>query len=246
MASNDGMADDRSDVRRPPAAEPRLIRSLRTRFSRWRRPQRVALEPHSPRHTELSSWPADAFFNCILADSPKAADRAFVESARDGSVATVVDGLHRATSVNTVVRVQPEGWPATALHLAAANANHEVVRILLAAGADPTLRMPTMRALTPLHVAKDAKACRLLLDAGAPPIALDPRQPDPSKYLRSRGCYDVRFAADTHRTGYMPVRAVCKDRPTTLLASHPLAGCRRHRALAHGAPASALSRAVAR
>ena len=135
------------------------------------------------------------FLAKLEADTPAAIDAAFVEACRMGHLPTVVEIIHRVTSVNVTVRVQPEGWPATALHMAAANARHDIVRALLTAGADPTARMPVLRALTPLHVACDETTCRLLLDAGAPPIALDPRQPDPSTYQRSRGNAKVRACA---------------------------------------------------
>lgn len=199
----------------------------------------MALEPQRFRHTLepaslrgnahsnfFAAWPGESFLASIAADKPADVDLAFVEAARAGHLPTLVDLLHRATSVNTVVRIQPEGWPAAALHIAAASGNHEIVRTLLAAGADVSIRMPMLRALTPLHVAKDAATCRILLDAGAPPIALDPRQPDPSTFLRSRGHSEAADAIVRWRAERLPLtfrRQLLGDRTLPPLPSAAVA-----------------------
>ena len=169
----------------------------------------VGLSPQPFLRTRLfeSSWPAESpQMGATMHESnrPSSVDVAFIEAARSGSLGTIVELLHRASSVNTVVRVKPEGWPVTALHVAAAAGHNEVVSALLTAGADPCAQMPMLRALTPLHVAKDATMCRLLLNAGAPPISLDPRQPDPSKYLRSAGKPDAADAVLRWRAEKLP------------------------------------------
>ena len=127
-----------------------------------------------------------------------------VHAAREGDLARVVEAVHLASSVDAAVRVQPEGRPATALHMAAHHGHTEIVELLLAAGADPCVRMATLKALTPLHVAKDATTCRMLLDAGAAPIAVDPRQPDPGTYLRSQRRTEVSRAIGRARAAACP------------------------------------------
>jgi hypothetical protein len=131
----------------------------------------------------------------------------FVEAVRSADLATVVELLHRASGVDAVVRLRPEGLPVTALHVAASEGRHAIMEVLLSARADASAKMPTLRALTPLHMCKSADTCRLLLDAGAPPIALDPRQPDPSTHLRIQGYADAADAVVRWRAQRLPFSA---------------------------------------
>ena len=138
-------------------------------------------------------------------------DVAFVKAAARGDVSTLRQLLPRVSSVDVRCRVSIGGRPSTALHLAAAAGSIEAADLLLEAGADPSARMEWLRALTPLHVAGTVPMARRLLAAGASPVALDPREPDPAWYQRTHGRRDV---ADT----IAAARPVPQPRPAS--ASH--------------------------
>ena len=111
----------------------------------------------------------------------------FVQAAKRGDAAAVTRLLPHVSSVDVLVRpiqgLRVKGRPATALHVAASAAAEEVVTLLIDARADVCKKMQWLRALTPLHMAATPSIARLLLDAGAQPIALDPREPEPAVRL---------------------------------------------------------------
>jgi len=116
------------------------------------------------------------------------------------------------------VRVRPvqgqraKGRPVTALHAASATGTSEVVQLLIAHGANPSARMEWLRALTPLHVASTPEIASRLLNAGAQPVALDPREPDPVWYHQQNKRHDVASTImEWRRTRFLP--ALSTSRP---------------------------------
>ena len=103
-------------------------------------------------------------------------ERAFFGAAERGDVVAVQTALDRGINVNTV-RSYTEGWTRgeplrvteTALELAAAEGQLEVVRLLLDHGADPNIRCTfNATALTSAAMRSgQAEIIRLLIDAGA-------------------------------------------------------------------------------
>lgn len=89
------------------------------------------------------------------------------EAAAIGDSNAVSGHLHRA---GAIAEVAPDGF--TALHLACFFDRPEVVRLLLAGGADPNAVAAGTIALRPLHsavAARSADIVTMLLDAGADP-----------------------------------------------------------------------------
>ena len=126
-------------------------------------------------------------------------DLAFVQAASRGDVNALRELLPNISSID--VRCRPgKGRPSTALHVAAASGALEAAKVLLEAGADPSPRMEWLRSLTPLHLAGTVAMARSLLQAGAQPLALDPREPDPVWYQRSQGRHEVADVIAAART----------------------------------------------
>lgn len=173
---------------------------------------------HTPR-AALSKLPSERHklgagptIRTVVSVSEESADVAFVQAAMHGDDEAIRKLIPQISSIDVLVRpvkgLRGKGRPATALHLAAAEGCDSVVSILLEARADVTSRMQWLRALTPLHVASTPSVARLLLDAGAQPIALDPREPDASWYHRMQHREDVASAITAWRVARVGT-AVC-------------------------------------
>lgn len=117
-------------------------------------------------------------------------------AAACGDVAAVAETLSGATTLDVHVRLpcaRSSTRATTALHAASSAGAVEVVRLLLHERADVMGRHGHFRGLTPLHDAANVEVAAALLDAGASPIPLDPREPDPIWYHEQRN--RVRTAA---------------------------------------------------
>ena len=143
-------------------------------------------------HHRLGAGPT---IHSTVSVSSSADDFDFVQAAARGDLEATYALLPSVSSVD--VRIRPvtghglRGRPASALHAAAAAGAVDVGNMLLRNGADPSARLEWLRALTPLHVASTVQMARCLLLAGAKPIAVDPREPDPVWYQRRQGRHDV-------------------------------------------------------
>ena len=142
-------------------------------------------------------------------------DIAFVQAARAGDVQEVRRLLDRVSSIDVLARpiqgTKVKGRPATALHMAASVGSEPIVKMLIEAGADVSYKMQWLRSLTPLHMAATPEVARLLLDAGAQPIALDPREPHPFWYHNVHGRRDVAAAIDEWRRAHLPPTQASMD-----------------------------------
>jgi len=142
-----------------------------------------------------------------VATSADEFDLAFVQAAARGETDSVAALIPRVSSIDVLVRplqgLRTKGRPASALHSAAAVGSEEVVSLLIQNGAEVSKRMHWLRALTPLHVAATPAVAHLLLSAGAQPIALDPREPDPTWYHRVQGREQVAKAIDEWRRAHL-------------------------------------------
>ena len=142
-----------------------------------------------------------------VATSADEFDLAFVQAAARGETDSVAALIPRVSSIDVLVRplqgLRTKGRPASALHSAAAVGSEEVVSLLIQNGAEVSKRMHWLRALTPLHVAATPAVAHLLLSAGAQPIALDPREPDPTWYHRVHGREQVAKAIDEWRRAHL-------------------------------------------
>ena len=152
--------------------------------------QAIARRYH--RHHRLGAGPT---ILSTVSVSSGASDVEFVQAALRGDLEALQSLLPYVSSVNA--RVRPKtgngliGRPATALHLASAAGALDVATLLLDNGADPSSRLEWLRALTPLHVATTVAMARCLIEAGAQPVAFDPREPDPEWYQRQYGRHEV-------------------------------------------------------
>ena len=163
----------------------------------WRTPPRAMTSPNTLRQLFSLANVTTPFRN-------ESVGVAFVSAAQQGDVHTIRQLLPLARSVNVAARTVNNPLAITALHAAAAAGAHEVVELLLAVGADPSVRVAQHRGLTPLHFARDGRTATLLLNAGAPPIALDPRQPCPARHLRARERHDAADAIVHWRAERLP------------------------------------------
>jgi ankyrin repeat protein len=115
------------------------------------------------------------------------------------------DELARAVELDPGVVTQRTHEGFTALHLAAFTGGPDVVRVLLAAGADPNADTGDPTWLHPLHAAaaaRDGAAAHLLLEAGADP---DARQAGGFTALHAAAMHDDEaLAADLLRHGADP------------------------------------------
>ena len=120
---------------------------------------------------------------------PGPAER-LVAAVDRGDVAAVRSLLAAGAPVDAVVYREPHThFTTTALYAAAAARNLRLVRILVAAGADPGMPHPPAQ-LTPLHAAAglhDLRIARLLLEAGADPLAAAQHDVTPLSLARERG-----------------------------------------------------------
>ena len=151
--------------------------------------------------------------------SHRSVDMEFVAAAARGDLSEVVRLLPQVSHVD--VRTRGKARPMSALHLAAAFGSVEVVGVLLDAGADPVSRMEWLRSLTPLHLATSVAVAERLLVAGAQPIALDPREPDPSWYQRQQGRGDVADAIITARVNARLVSSAHAHAPSAAAPPNP-------------------------
>ena len=165
--------------------------------SAWGSPIRRAAWNQRPGGHRLGAGPT---IRSTIQCSDRAVDLSFVRAAASGDANAVRSILEQRRVTEIDVRVRPvqgqvvRGRPVTALHAASAAGAADVVALLLQHGASPTARMQWLRALTPLHVAKTPAVATMLLEAGAPPIALDPREPEPCWYHRQNERADVARA----------------------------------------------------
>lgn len=123
-------------------------------------------------------------------------DVALVAAAARGEAEEVAKLLPRASSPNVhssgvVVSGAFQGHATTPLHAAAAVGAVDVVKLLLAGGADPSARQSGLRILRPLHEATTPAVAAELLASGASPLAIDPREPDIAWYHRRHGRPEV-------------------------------------------------------
>jgi hypothetical protein len=121
---------------------------------------------------------------------------AFVRAAQAGERHAVLQALDGGDVSDVNVRVRPlhgkrGSKPVSALHAAAAAGAAEVVESLLDHGASLRVCLEQLRPLTPLHLAATARVAHTLLSAGAQPISLDPREPEPVWYHHQHGRDDV-------------------------------------------------------
>ena len=153
-----------------------------------------AWERHLPRYMREDRDPLIARSDCgagatiitTVTVSKAAQDVALVQACQRGDLeaarlALVVPGV----TIDAMVRVN--GRPTSAMHLAAESGAVAVVALLLEAGANPCSSPVGLRALRPLHAARNVQVARLLLDANASPLSVDPREPDPAWYHRQHG-----------------------------------------------------------
>jgi len=157
-------------------------------FSHSGRPLRPApWDPQSPSQFALGAGPTIAH---TIEISTRPDDIAFVTAASEGNAGRVAAVLPAASSPDVHVKL-PRAFigstrATTALHAASSRGFADVVGVLLEARADPNLCHGQLRALTPLHEASTVEVAQLLLQAGASPITLDPREPDQAWYHEQR------------------------------------------------------------
>jgi len=194
---------------------------------------RASEKPRSRVHRRLGAGPTIENAVCCSKRKP---DLEFVLAAGAGDLqlvrAMLILGDHSSSTAEDKrvseidVRVRPvqgqraKGRPVTALHAASATGTLEVVELLIAHGANPSARMEWLRALTPLHVASTPEIASRLLNAGAQPVALDPREPDPVWYHQQHKRDDVASTImEWRRTRFLP--ALSTSRPYSSPTSQP-------------------------
>ena len=156
-------------------------------------------------------------------------DAQFVRAAARGDLQAVRAMLNDGRITNVDVRTRNNSPRAsTALHMASSYGEIHIVNLLLEHGADPCARLEWLRALTPLHVAATPLMAERLVLAGAQPVAMDPREPDPAVYHRQQGRHavaDVIAAARapapsaTLAPAPMPITAVASKRTVPSLTA---------------------------
>lgn len=153
--------------------------------------------------------------------SSRTVDAEFVAAAARGDLTEVLRLLPQVSHVDVRTRLRGKARPMSALHMAAAFGSLDVVNVLLDSGADHGSRMEWLRALTPLHMATSVSVAERLLAAGAQPIALDPREPDPAWYQRQQGRNDVADAIITARINARLVSSAHAHAPSAAPVPNP-------------------------
>jgi ankyrin repeat protein len=154
---------------------------------------------------------------CLLALAQRSE---LVEAVRSGDYRSVVRALQGGANVNQVQR-SVVGWRAgeprlvaeTALFIAARDGHSEIVRYLLAAGADPDV--PCTEGGTALSIAasrqRRADIVRVLLEAGADPMGPRPKGRTALAWAALQGDYEsVRLLLHASRRAGQP-RAVERE-----------------------------------
>ena len=156
---------------------------------------RYMREEHDPlfARSDVGSGPT---IRTTIVVSKAAQDVALAQACQRGDLTEVRLAL-AAPGVTLDAMVRVSGRPTSAMHLAAESGAAVVVALLLEAGADPCSSPVGLRALRPLHVARNVPVARLLLVAKASPVSVDPREPDPTWYHRQRG--RTRLALEIER-----------------------------------------------
>eukprot|EP00450_Noctiluca_scintillans_P001187 CAMPEP_0194498358 /NCGR_PEP_ID=MMETSP0253-20130528/15015_1 /TAXON_ID=2966 /ORGANISM="Noctiluca scintillans" /LENGTH=354 /DNA_ID=CAMNT_0039339991 /DNA_START=56 /DNA_END=1120 /DNA_ORIENTATION=+ len=121
--------------------------------------------------------------------SKREEDIQLVLAASKGDAAAVAKALAGASSINVHVRLPGaciSSRATTPLHAASAIGAVDVVRLLLERRAEVSQPHGILRTLTPLHLAANVETATVLLDAGASPIPMDPREPHAVWYHEQR------------------------------------------------------------